>query len=170
MPVMLGGITMSKMEALTELGKRFECKHENAAIRQRKVAGGSVQYCFQCLRCGDRVGRAIARSEVSSTPPPFDEEALIAWRNKSKAAYADLDAKYSSAFWSDYQRYLQSPEWAGRRSLVLKRADGVCEGCRLAPPTVVHHLTYDHVGRELLFELVALCDVCHQVCHGDKKL
>ena len=56
-------------------------------------------------------------------------------------------------------------EWREKRRKVLERADWLCEGCRCRRTTQVHHLTYKHLGRELLFELVALCDVCHDVCH-----
>jgi len=34
------------------------------------------------------------------------------------------------------------------------------------PATEVHHLTYQHVGHEFLFELVAICRECHTRWHG----
>ena len=64
-----------------------------------------------------------------------------------------------------YDRYLESPAWAERRRLVLERAGGKCEGCRKRLATQVHHLTYEHVGNELLFELVAVCRDCHERIH-----
>lgn len=65
-----------------------------------------------------------------------------------------------------YADYLKSVEWAGRRERVMERARGLCEGCRGRPATEVHHLTYEHVTREFLFELVALCGDCHARMHG----
>ena len=65
-----------------------------------------------------------------------------------------------------YRRYLASDAWQRRRSRVLQRAGGRCEGCGEHPATEVHHLTYDHVGDEFLFELVALCSECHRRIHG----
>lgn len=52
----------------------------------------------------------------------------------------------------------------------VARARGVCEGCRSARATQVHHLTYQHAGHvvpggELLWELVAVCDDCHDRAH-----
>lgn len=71
---------------------------------------------------------------------------------------ADRRARYSA--------YLLTPGLRARRAKVLHRAGGKCEGCLERPATQVHHLTYEHVGDELLFELVAICDVCHSKIHG----
>jgi hypothetical protein len=64
-----------------------------------------------------------------------------------------------------YQDYLSSPAWKHRRDLVLWRSRGICEGCQSSKATEVHHLTYEHVGEELLFELVAVCRACHEKIH-----
>lgn len=66
-----------------------------------------------------------------------------------------------------YRDYLNSDHWQSLRRKVLDRAAGRCEGCRNAPPTEVHHITYAHVQREFLFELVALCENCHRRIHKD---
>lgn len=67
---------------------------------------------------------------------------------------------------AQYAEYLKSPEWAERRKLVMQRAAGICEGCRKHPATEVDHLTYKHVTREFLFELVAICGGCHARYHN----
>jgi 5-methylcytosine-specific restriction endonuclease McrA len=67
-----------------------------------------------------------------------------------------------------YNKYLQSDDWKAKRGKVLERCDGLCEGCREAPATQVHHLTYNHVGDELLYELVGICDACHERVHEPK--
>jgi hypothetical protein len=66
-----------------------------------------------------------------------------------------------------YADYLKSEEWALRRDLVMQRAGGLCEGCRLKTASEVHHLTYEHATQEFLFDLVALCGDCHDRLHGD---
>jgi hypothetical protein len=68
-------------------------------------------------------------------------------------------------WWARYDAYLKSPEWHARRRLVLKRANGVCEGCGLRPAAQVHHLSYTHVFNEFLWELRAVCLACHQALH-----
>lgn len=51
---------------------------------------------------------------------------------------------------------------------MLTRDNYLCQGCRVRRATQVHHLTYDHVGNEFLFELVAICETCHTRLH-DKQ-
>lgn len=65
-----------------------------------------------------------------------------------------------------YTDYLNSAEWTARREKVMQRAGGICEGCRQRPATEVHHLSYEHVTQEFLFELVAICGDCHARWHG----
>lgn len=64
-----------------------------------------------------------------------------------------------------YVAYLQTPEWRARRELVMQRAGRLCEGCRLEVATEVHHVTYEHLGNELLWELRAVCRGCHERIH-----
>jgi 5-methylcytosine-specific restriction endonuclease McrA len=51
------------------------------------------------------------------------------------------------------------------RNRVIKRDGGLCRGCSEAPATQVHHLTYEHIGNEFDWELVAICRRCHQRYH-----
>lgn len=82
------------------------------------------------------------------------------WREQLRPlARTDVD------WWATYNAYLESEEWTTRRQHVLERAGGICEGCRDARATQVHHLTYKHVGRELLWELAAVCNDCHEALH-----
>jgi hypothetical protein len=69
-------------------------------------------------------------------------------------------------WWNEYDEYLNTDEWGRRRSLVMNRAGGMCEGCRERRATQVHHLTYKHVKNEFLWELVAICDICHGRIHS----
>jgi hypothetical protein len=64
-----------------------------------------------------------------------------------------------------YADYLKSQQWADKRDRVLRRASYHCEGCAQRPAVDVHHLTYEHVTQEFLFELVALCRECHERIH-----
>jgi 5-methylcytosine-specific restriction endonuclease McrA len=73
------------------------------------------------------------------------------------------------AWWKDYNAYLLTPDWRARRLAVLRRANGTCEGCGQQAATQVHHLTYERIGCEMLFDLVALCDACHHALHPDRE-
>jgi 5-methylcytosine-specific restriction endonuclease McrA len=78
-----------------------------------------------------------------------------------------------------YDRYRQTPLWAEKRRLVLERAKRICEGCGVRRASEVHHLRYpsgalpgsdDWLRSEKLFDLVALCEGCHQDLHPAKLL
>jgi hypothetical protein len=163
-----GTQSKTRNEALAEVHQKFACTHDSAGIRARTISGGSIQFVYQCLRCGESVGKAVAKAKVEGTPPPFDNQLRAAWAERYKAEKEAVEKRYASAFWSDYAEYLASPRWAEKRQRVMDRAGGLCEGCRAASPVVVHHQTYEHLGNELLFELVALCIACHDVCHPDR--
>jgi hypothetical protein len=51
--------------------------------------------------------------------------------------------------------------WHFVRSLVMDRADGICERCKIRPAQHVHHLTYERAGNEAIDDLEALCLICH---------
>jgi 5-methylcytosine-specific restriction endonuclease McrA len=89
-----------------------------------------------------------------------------AWRQRQ----ADLQDDEKRQWWATYTAYLQTPEWFAKRQVVFHRANGVCEGCRRLPAVHVHHLTYERVGDELLFDLVAVCRACHQKAHPNKAI
>ena len=82
--------------------------------------------------------------------------------------FGNVESKDKRSFW---EKYLRSPQWKARRDARLRAVGYKCERCGINGPSArleVHHLTYEHVGNEFLFELVALCHCCHERIHGDK--
>jgi hypothetical protein len=73
--------------------------------------------------------------------------------------------RQTEEWWREYNAYLLTPEWRSKRAKVIKRANGMCEGCAERPCTQVHHLTYERVFHEMLFDLRAVCDECHDQIH-----
>jgi len=125
---------------------------------------------YQCQRCGEPFGGPIAKQKAIElcggvNPPPFDDELKAGWENKRKEAYAAIHNDDNEEFWAAYEEYLAGPEWRQKREKVLARAGGLCEGCGTNPATQVHHRSYEHVGAEFLFELVAICESCHDRLH-----
>lgn len=124
--------------------------------------------------CGQIVGSALAHAAVPDKEncKPIDQELRDRpWQERRKlwteqaAAALERDEAQSQEWWDRYNEYLATPEWAARRAAVLKRAAGVCEGCGANRASQVHHLTYKHVRNEFLWELVAICNQCHERCH-----
>jgi 5-methylcytosine-specific restriction endonuclease McrA len=99
------------------------------------------------------------------------EDAYHANRERQRKAiyqkHVRIQRTRTKGFWKKYNAYLESKEWQDKRERVLKRANGQCEGCGAKAATQAHHLTYAHVFNEFLFELVAVCDDCHQRLHAD---
>ncbi len=68
-----------------------------------------------------------------------------------------------------YADYLKSEQWQQLRLKVLQRDGFRCQGCLAARATQVHHRSYGHVRGEFCFELISLCDACHERLHGRSK-
>lgn len=66
----------------------------------------------------------------------------------------------------DYHQYLRTEEWKRKRQAVLVRDHYLCQGCLLRRAVDVHHTTYSHIYRELMFQLVSLCRECHDAVHN----
>lgn len=163
-----------KNAAWREHSEAFDCLHENSELRRRVIKGGAIQYVHQCLRCGESRNQPVSKAKVREAcsgqePPAFDDDLRVEWERRRSEAADVIKEKFSrDAFFADYDPYLNSAAWAKRRNLVMKRAGGICEGCGERPPQEVHHLTYEHVGNEFLFELVAICSACHDRLHEEE--
>jgi hypothetical protein len=149
-----------------------ECTHAEVAVRQVAIAGGSIQFRKQCQTCGELIGQAIAKNAAPADCPPNDEALFARYGAQRRKEYYDILREHArkqkardSEWWAKYNAYLQTPKWQETRGKVLKRSAGSCEGCGQGPATQVHHRTYEHVGDEFLFELVAVCNSCHDRLH-----
>lgn len=154
----------------------------NRALRWQEFKQGPASrpvrhYRYQCLDCG--TGSAfISKARISyreqvecSMFDPAIREAWVARQIEERRGQeqAGRDRREEERdeerrFYNDYIR--NSPEWKRRRRLVFKRCTGICEGCGERPATEVHHLTYEHLGNEFLWELRGVCRECHERFHG----
>lgn len=151
------------------------CTHVRTELRRFIVKGGATQYWPQCVDCGDRIGKSIGKAMAPEHVADADEEMhprYIAERDRKREEliqkHVRIQKRNDDQRTRDYAAYLTSPIWKAKRDKVLKRARGICEGCLEATATEVHHLTYNHIFDELLFELVAVCESCHAKCHPEK--
>lgn len=161
-----------------------ECECARTHLTRRVVAGGSVQFVMQCLRCG-RASPALSKTKATELATrmgfasldqvaPWDQalrdeyERKLSemWQQEHSARLEQWDAgrwERSDA----YLNYLLTPEWRIKRNLVLRRSKGQCEGCGMADAEEVHHMKYPkRWGDEFLFDLVALCVPCHRRIHA----
>lgn len=147
------------------------CFHPCKPIRYRLASNSTKMYKFQCIRCGELFGKWIPHADIENP----DDITII--DDGLKERYAETIRELEIAlkevqrevekedFDNTYEEYLKSPEWLKKRDLVLERCDHRCEGCGINIAFLVHHLTYNNVYKEFLFELVGLCGYCHEEIH-----
>ena len=157
---------------LIENADRVVCKNCNEMYWHFVKRNTSIW--AQCLICGEPIiPHALPKKDIPDSAlvdiSTWDEQLRTDCRNRRFAAWKedkDKEREKQKAEWDEwYQQYLLSDEWHHKRCLVLQRDKTVCRGCLRSGAEVIHHLTYDHVGDELLFELVALCRACHERIH-----
>lgn len=146
----------------------YHCEHSRTEIRERTHQNGMMHFVGQCLRCGRQV-RAYRKDspEVRTMlenggVQRFDELLRGVFEQNARADYEVRRLDTAAEFWSEYTEYLKSKEWQARREKVLRRDSYICQACLERRATQVHHLSYKHRGREPLFDLVAVCDECHE--------
>lgn len=150
------------------------CLHPENVITRFLCAGGTVQWGWWCPRCEMRTSQSLPKASLD----PAQQEAaptidLVARRVADELRWQTLREERAAAERPlhmrlrddpEYQEYLRSQQWATLRRLVLERAGGKCEGCGRTAHNI-HHMSYDHIYEEFLFELIALCRDCHERWH-----
>ena len=168
--------------------KKYKCEHNVVEITKRTIAGGSVQFMRQCNRCGKPIGGAIKKEiafkeNIGQELKAFNQELYKDWEQNQNNEFSTIfndqkkekekidqifgveERRDKEKFFDVYNQHLKSEKWKATREKVLKRANYICEGCLEERATQVHHIDYKNVGDELLFQLVAICEKCHDKCH-----
>lgn len=160
------------------------CDHPNGEkiVLLKRDSIGRASYRGACLRCGyictesmkhDRAKRlgvssvtvdeidTIAESYIAKRKEWLDEIETDAVLREISRRDQENDKRRD-----EYQQYLKTPKWRAIAAKVMDRANGICEGCLDASASEVHHVSYQHVGNEFAFELLALCRTCHERWHN----
>jgi 5-methylcytosine-specific restriction endonuclease McrA len=145
------------------------CEHGRFEMRRREHANGTVHVVEQCLDCGAQV-RAVPKvkwvGQVSPARlPPWDPDLSTNYWKTKQWHWEQQRRQKDTAFWAWYNEYLRSDQWRRLRAKVFERDNYLCQGCRVNRATQAHHLTYARVGREMLFDLISVCDPCHESIH-----
>ena len=162
-----------RIENLKNRIETLTCSVHHFIVRYRLASNNTKMFKKQCVRCGELTGGWISHCDIRipESIDPIDDD-LRERYNKSKQeltnALNDLIRSIKkSEFFEGYNEYLSSKEWNEKRRLVLKRCNRICEGCGMYGASQAHHLSYDHIGNEFLFELVGLCLDCHKRIHPE---
>lgn len=146
------------------------CKHEQTEVRFRIDKCRRPLLRAQCLACGHGVGpRLSVKHHDVATVPHWDDALERAGNERETRDYAEqftnkmIEAQTEHDEWLQrYTEYLKTDEWRDKRARVFRRDRSLCQACLKRAATQVHHLSYRHAFDEPLFELVAVCGVCHE--------
>jgi 5-methylcytosine-specific restriction endonuclease McrA len=173
---MIRGLSSLPHDAIREMIEHpHDCPHAESEIRLKTDPLGRPNYRRQCRLCGIAVGNRLSGKDLDTSKPypawnfEHEQETWTKFRHDRATAKGQHYMIEGDGFWDRYERHISSPEWAMIRSLVLERDQFLCQGCRQAPATEAHHLCYDHMGAELLFEVTSVCSACHDRIHPERR-
>jgi 5-methylcytosine-specific restriction endonuclease McrA len=65
-----------------------------------------------------------------------------------------------------FSEYRLTEDWQAKRAFALARAGFRCQVCAASDTRLdVHHNSYERYGEESVFDLVVLCERCHELFH-----
>lgn len=153
--------------------QKLNCDHPDKHVVYRLDSLGRKIFRWQCPYCLETLSQAIKIAGNSEKIPmeiPVDYASENSARMEIYRRLLDkLSKAKNTSWWNWYNEYLKSDQWREKHNLIMQRAGGMCEGCGKQKATQVHHLTYTHAGNELLWELVAICDTCHDRLNNEPK-
>jgi hypothetical protein len=155
------------MDVISEHGfLRCNCQEDEKKPKKRTIKDGRIVYGFECQNCGAFNQKSTKSFGLGFLPNEFADESIRA-RFLDRCRQHDQNRKdeRSRQWWENYNRYLQTEHWKRKRQAVLERDKHICQGCLINIATQVHHLSYEHLGNELMWELQSVCIKCHRVLH-----
>jgi hypothetical protein len=157
------------------------CEKQNRISVRFQQVGGSLVHRKACTNCKQVFGKPIKKDFDFDTFPFYSQDAFIKNQKEFNESYnllfnalenlkKEFNKNNTEQWWKDYNEYLQTYKWQLIRKMVLEREKYICQGCGIAKANHVHHTTYENLGHELLFQLIALCVPCHNKLHPNKIL
>jgi len=155
------------------------CAHERKRVVWSDVGSSgdllqSRQLRHQCLDCGGLLSQQLPHREARPDTPNVDKEALQRCNEAREQKYKEHFESYLAAreqenaeWWNRYNDHLASEKRQRIRKVIFERDAGICRGCLRRKATQVHHLTYQNVCDEFAFQLVSICEECHQRFHAE---
>lgn len=155
------------------------CIHERSSY-VKYLIGGSFRVQNVCQVCHKLHGTFIKQSGLDlENIKTIDKEKYNFWYteqnekfNKRYSWLLNIKKEKEQKEWFDkHNQYLKSNEWLEKREMVLRRDNYLCQSCLKSKATQVHHLNYNHWGKEPLFDLISVCDECHElITEMDRKI
>lgn len=145
------------------MSKCIECKMNYV---QKAKSNGDVMLRKQCSVCGYTDSKNYKFLDVGGIDKVkqlafFNDDLLNEFYEKQRESkLREYEQKREYAL-NEYSEYLKSDKWKAKRLRVLKRDNYQCKACESNTATQVHHLSYEFIYNEPLFDLVSVCKTCH---------
>jgi len=116
----------------------------------------------QCFCCGE-LSMDLKRSLVENFDDiqEFNKDIRYLKDEFYKQVIVGLHRIKNEEAWDKYNEYLNSDKWKLKRKKVLERDNYLCQACLTNEAQEVHHLTYNNIYDEPLYELISVCKRCH---------
>ena len=147
------------------------CKDHNMEFVKVMQSDGKFYIKKQCINCGFSRGGGLPKNSVKNLDilPIFNQKLYDERRIATNLISTELqDFKNTknvnsekNKFLNEHNKYLQTDTWKKKRLLVLKRDNYLCQSCLEDKATEVHHLSYKFWKNEPLFDLISVCNPCH---------
>ena len=156
----------------------LDCVHEHRLVVWTNVGSNgdalsSRQLREQCVDCGRLMALALPHRNATAQTPNVDLPKLAAWLggrethwDQNAIARREEQERRDAEWRAGYDAYINSDAWRHLWAKILRRDGYICQGCLTAPASQVHHHTYSHMGLELAWQLVAVCEECHDRFHA----
>jgi len=150
----------------------ISCEHDYVPV-SFVISGGSTQIRLFCRKCYQLDPKPKKKSDFKNIIIPCkDLDDYKKFIDELEKPFQDelnrIREIHHESFNERYINYINSNEWKLLRDKVLERDEYICQICH-RPAIEVHHLTYAHLAKEFLFELISLCSDCHKIeYHKDK--
>ena len=156
----------SILKAIEEVYGLLELDDTSEAMKRLTDLGVEIRIRVECT---------IKRGENRKTPKAKTSKAKAGKPGPSKPNQyrgkkpTGLDALAIERGYKSYASYLDSDHWKNiRRSYGQAWPDCRCLGCGSSRYNL-HHICYDRLGREFLYDMIPLCQTCHDLVHRTHK-
>lgn len=150
---------------------KVECCDHKKSILRKYAVNGSFRVQNMCSSCFTLFGQFIKQSDLNMNEVKLlDKQIYDKWFNEQSEKYSrrysqliQISQEKQKQEWFDkHNKYLSSMEWREKRDEVLKRDGYLCQACLKRRATQVHHISYRHWQNEPLYELISVCEECHE--------
>lgn len=149
----------------------IECLSHNMQFVKFTRQDGIQNLRRQCLCCGE-LSMDLKKSLVENFDDlqEFNNDLRYLKDKFYKQVIIGLDKIKNDEAWDKYNEYLNSEKWKVKRKKVLERDNYLCQACLTNKAEQIHHLTYNNIYDEPLYELISVCKRCHIKIEEQKNL